>query len=120
PLHGPPELLGRPQNEAVLGILPALRAEAAADVVGDHPDAVLWDLEDVSGQRVADAMRILHVGMERVPALALVPDPERAARLHVLGMDARDDVTPGDHAVGAGERGVGGRAVAGLEEIRDV
>jgi len=48
----------------VLGILPALRAEGAADVAGDDADPVLGDLEDAAGQRIADAVRVLDVGVQ--------------------------------------------------------
>ena len=74
PLDGPADLLGGPEHEAVLGVLPALGAEAAADVARDHPDAVLGDLEDIGGERVPHPMGILHVGVERVALLARVPD----------------------------------------------
>ncbi len=104
----------------MLRILPALRAEAAADVAGDHADLVLGDAQDVGGQRGSHAMRVLHVGVERVALLARVPGAESAARLHVLRVDTCDDVAPADHARGAAEGGLGRRAVADLVDVRDV
>src|SRR5206468_3881534 len=38
PLDGPPELARRPQHQLVLGVLPALGPEGAADVAHDDPD----------------------------------------------------------------------------------
>ena len=120
PLHGAAELARGPQDEAMLGILPALGAEGAADVAHDHADGVLRHLEDVGGQRVAHAVGILHVGVERVAPLAGIPRAERAARLHVLRVDARDDVAPLDHARRRSEGCLGGDGVACLVEVRDV
>ena len=72
------------------------------------------------GQRVAHAMRVLDVGVERVAVLAGIVDAERAARLHVLGVDPGDDVAARGPRDPPGERGVGGRLVAGLEDVGDV
>ena len=104
----------------MLGVLPALGAEGAADVARDHADLVLGDLEDVGGERVAHAVRVLHVGVERVAVLARVVGPERAARLHVLRVHARDHVAALDDAGGLRERRVRGRLVPGLVEVADV
>src|SRR3989441_5868576 len=48
------ELARSPQHQAVLGILPPLRPERAADVARDHADLMLGDLQDVRRERVAD------------------------------------------------------------------
>src|SRR5882724_11927771 len=110
----------RPQDEAVLRVLPALGPEAAPDVAGDDADLVLGDLEDVGRQRSPHAVGVLHVRVEGVTVLAGVVDAEGAAGLHVLRVDAADDVAAADHAVGGGEGGLGGSPVAGLEEVGDV
>ena len=120
PFHRPQELARRPQGQAVLDILPALGAEAAADVLGDHPHLALGHLEDVLRQHVAHAMGILDVGIEGQAILALVVDAERAARLHVLGMHAGDHVAPLDDLGGALDRLVGGGLVAALDVVGDV
>ncbi len=101
-------------------ILPALGAEAAADILGDHPHLALGDLEDVLRQHVAHAMGILHVGIKRDAILALVVDAERAARLHVLGMHARDDVAPLNHLGGRLDRLVGRGLVAAFDVVGNV
>jgi hypothetical protein len=77
PLDGTAELPRRPEDQAVLRVLPALGPEAAADVAGDDADLVLGDLEDVAGQRVPDAMGILDVRVEGEALLAGVPDAPR-------------------------------------------
>src|SRR5208282_4591414 len=64
PFNGTAELLCRPQGQAVLDILPAFGAEAAADVVADHPDFALRYLEHHVGQHVADAVRVVDVGVK--------------------------------------------------------
>jgi hypothetical protein len=120
PLHRAAELARGPQDQPVLGILPALGAEGAADVADDHADGVLGDLEDVGGQRIAHAVGILHVGVERVTPLAGIPRAQRAPRLHVLGVHARDHVAPLDHPRGPREGRLGGGGVAGLVKVRDV
>ena len=120
PFHRAAELARRPQHQPVLGVLPALGAEGAADVAHDHADRVLGHLEDVGGQRVAHAVRILHVGVERVAALAGIPGAQRAARLQVLRVHARDHVAPAHHPRGAREGRVGRGLVAGLVQVGDV
>ncbi len=104
----------------MLRILPALRPEGAADVARDDADLVLGDPEDVARQRVAHAVRVLDVGVQGVPLLAGVPDAERAPRLHELRVHARDHVAAADHARRPREGRVGGRPVAGLEDVGDV
>src|SRR5438132_895911 len=92
----------------------------AVDVAGDDPDLVLGNLEDVAGERVADTMRVLDVGVEGVAILVRVIDTERAARLHELGVDPGDHVAAADDAVRLREHPVGRGLVAGLEDVADV
>ena len=110
PLDGPAKLARRPQHQLVLGILPALGAEGAADVAGDDADPVLGDLEDAAGQGVADAVRVLDVGVESVAVLDRIVDAERAPRLHVLRVHPRDDVAASDDPV----------EDSGLSSLRDL
>ena len=120
PLHGPAELARRPQSESMLGILPALGAEGAPDIAHDDANLVLGHLEDVAGEGVPDAMRVLDVGIEGVTVLARIVDSEGAPRLHVLSVHPRDDVAATNHARGACEGGIGGGLVAHLEEVGDI
>src|SRR5207244_10912822 len=90
------QLARRPQHELVLGILPALRPEGAADVAGDHADLVLRDLEDAGGQRVPDAVRVLDVGVERVPVVVRIVDPDGAPQLPELGENPTADLEAPD------------------------
>ena len=120
PLDRASELSRCPWHQAVLGVLPTLGAETAADVVGDHADAVLGDLEDVLGQRVAHAVRVLHVGPDRVAAVAFIVAADHAARLHVVRVDPADHVAAFDHPRGFRECGIRVGGVAGLEHVGDV
>ena len=104
----------------MLDILPALGAEAAADVARDHPHLALGHLEDVLRQHVAHAVGILHVGIEGHAILARIVGAERAARLHVLGVHPRDHIAPLDDPGGALDRLVGGGLVAALDEVGNV
>jgi hypothetical protein len=104
----------------MLDILPALSPEAAADIAGDDADAGLRNFEHIPRQHVAHAMRILHIGMQREALVVRVVSSERAARLHVLRMDAGDDVFALDDMRRRGESRIGRRFVAGLEDMADV
>src|SRR5207245_3223213 len=94
PSDGPSELARRPQHQLVLGVLPALGTEGAADVAGDDPDLVLGNLEDAARERIPDAMRGLDVGVEGVAILVRGVDAEGAARLHEVGVTPCDHVAP--------------------------
>ncbi len=120
PLHRPAELARRPQNEAVLDVLRPLDAEAAADVADDDADRRLGDAEDIGREHAARAVRILRARVQRVAALAFVEVPDRAARLHVLRVDAAHDVAPAHHVRRAREGGIARGAVAHLEHVGDV
>ena len=119
PFHGTAELLRQPQHVPVLEMPPALGAERAADVVADDAYAVLRHLQH-AGQNFAHAMRVLHVAMQRVAPGTGIPFAQRAARLEKLRVHARDAVAALHHPCRAGEGGVGGGAIADLEDIADV
>ena len=120
PLHRPQKLAGRPQRQAVLDVLPALGPEAAANVARDHPHLALGHLEDVLRQHVAHPVGVLNVGIERHAVLAGIVDAERTARLHVLGVHARDLIAPLDDPGRPLDRLVGGSLVAALDEVGNV
>ena len=90
PLHRTFDLARRPQRQPVFDILPALGTEAAAHVVAHHAHAALRHLEHHVGEHVAHAVRVVHVGVQRVAIFRRIEGADRAARLHVLRMDARD------------------------------
>ena len=48
PLHRTPDLLGRPDDERLLGIEEDLHAEPAADITRHHAHAIVRNLEDVA------------------------------------------------------------------------
>ena len=112
-----------PDQDGLLGIGLALHAKAATDIAGDHTDAALRDMQDLTRQGLTDAMHILRAGVERVAAGAGIIVGDAAARLHCDGGDAvvvegqpRDVMRPGkdgtDHIAITyvhRERGVVGR-----------
>ena len=120
PLHRPPDLARRPQHQPVIDILPALGAEPAAHVAAHHAHLALRHLEHHVGEHVAHAVRIVHVGVQRVAVLRRIVDADRAARLHVLRVHAGDHVAAFDDMGGAGERRLGRRAVAAFGGVGDV
>src|SRR5215471_17524231 len=104
----------------MLGILPALRAEAAADIAGDDPDLAFRDFENSSRERLTHPVRILYVGIEGEAILARVPHADRTARLHEMRIDPADDVAAPDDVRCLGEGRLGGSLVACREQVRDV
>ena len=72
PFHRATQLPGERRDRDLLGIERALHAEPAADIGGDHPDAVRRDPEQL-GERLADHARDLGRGPEREGARAGLP-----------------------------------------------
>jgi hypothetical protein len=60
----------------MLGILPALGAEPAADIAGDDPDPAFRNFEDTSGERLTHPVGVLHVRVECETVLARVPNAD--------------------------------------------
>src|SRR5262249_58142615 len=87
---------------------------------GNDADMTFRDLEDAGRQRLSDAVRILHIGMESVAILARIPTADRAARLHEMRIDPADHIPPFDDMRRAGEGGLRRRLAAALQEVRDV
>src|SRR5262249_26454514 len=50
PLDGTLEPASGPKNQTMLGRLPSLGTEPAANVVRDDADSMLWDLKDLAEQ----------------------------------------------------------------------
>src|SRR5579875_373119 len=119
PLHRTAELARGIEHQAMLRVLPAFGAESAADVAGDHPNAMFRDAE-YARQHAAHAMRILHVGIKRESALVRFEDADRAARLHELGMDARDHIAPLDAMGRCRESDIDRGTASDLPYVRDV
>ena len=85
PLHRPAETARRFHRQRVFAIVEGLRAKAAADIVGDDADLLRRHLEDVLGQRVADAVHALRAERHREALVFGAPFGETGARLHVVG-----------------------------------
>src|SRR3989442_11130332 len=98
----------------MLRILPALRADPAADIAGDDPDLAFRDFENTRGERLTHPVRVLHVGVEGETVLARVPDADRTARLHEMRIHPTDDVAALDDVRRLGKGRLGRSLVAGL------
>src|SRR5215468_6716561 len=106
------QFLRRKQYQPVLGVLPALGAEPAADIAGDDPDLALGDLEDARGESLTHPMGVLHIGVESEAVLAGVPDADRTARLHEMRIHPADHIAAPDDVRRLGERRLGRGFVA--------
>ena len=95
-----------------------LAAEAAADVVGLDPDLVLHDGQPGAGRDEGDdgpdGVRRLARHVQREVPVDGVPVGDAAAGLDRGHVDARDVDVLADADLRGGQRGVGGRGVAGL------
>src|SRR5215469_11426767 len=104
----------------MLGVLPALGAEPAADIAGDDPNLALRDFEYTSGERLTHPVRILHVGIQSEPVFAGVPHADRAARFHEMCVNPADHVAALDYVSRLREHRLSPGSIAGLEQVRDV
>src|SRR6266404_7248674 len=77
----------------MFGILPTLGSEAAAYVARHHSEVMRRLPENSTGQNVPHPMRILNVRVKRISVLFGVIVANCPARLHVLSVDARYDVS---------------------------
>lgn len=105
PLHRGAQPAGEHEGEELLGVDVELRAEAAADVRGDDPDAGVGDAGD-RGEDVTHEVRHLGGGVDGEPGADLVRHAHHRARLHRRGDHALLQVAPGHDDLGVGERGV--------------
>src|SRR5690606_23672137 len=81
PLHGPADFLRRPDADGLLGIDEDLRAEAAADVRGDHAELVLRRNADEGREHETGDVRVLARRVERELVLAGIVVADGGARL---------------------------------------
>ena len=103
PLHRPAEPARAPGHERLLGVHLQLRAEAAADVGGDHADALLGDAE-LAGQERAHEERDLRGRGQRQGVAA--PLGHHRAWLDRRSRRAVVDDAPLDDLVRLGEPGL--------------
>src|SRR6266403_5029897 len=101
-------------------ILPTFGSEGAA-YVARHDSEVMRRLpENSPGQNVPHPMRILNVRVKRISILLGVIVTYCPARLHVLSVDPRYDVSPSYDMARGLERTVCLRPVSDLEHVRHV
>ncbi len=96
--------------------MPALHAEAAADLAGDDAQLGFRDVEDAARHVGAGAVRALGADIKREAAEPVVPLADAAARLHRGGGDAVEDELEAADVMGAGEGRLDGALVAEREE----
>src|ERR1700747_148478 len=82
PFDRPPDLPRSPQGQRIFGIMPALHAEAAADLAGDDAELRFRDLQDAARELGARAVWALGPDIKREAAKPIVPLADAAARLH--------------------------------------
>ena len=120
PLDRAPDLLGRPGDDRLLGIVIDLGAEAPTHVGGHDAQLVLGDAEDEGAHQEADHVRVLARGVERVVARGGIVLADRGARLDRVRDEAVvDEVDLGDLG-GLGEGRVVGRLVAELPIVAGI
>src|SRR5260221_3510 len=100
-------------------ILPTLGSEAAAYVARHHSEVMRRLPENSTGQNVPHAMRILNVRVKRISVLFGVIVANCPARLHVLTVDARYDVSP-SHDMKRGPSAPGFRSRTRATHCRDI
>ena len=97
PLHRTPEPPGERDGQRLFAVDVELRAEAAADVGGDHPDLRLGDPEHELQREAQDVRRSASPTTGDVAGRADLR--EHAARLDRIRDQPRLDVAPGDDDV---------------------
>ncbi len=117
PLYRHAEPLGRFADEDIFAIGPALRAESAADIVGQDMDVALLHAE-AFGDTVTAIVHALGAGRQDIAAVDEFPD--RAAHLHVVGNEAVVPEADRRHMVGAVEGGRRLLRIAYLLPVGDV
>ena len=88
PFHGRFRRASGLRGQRVFAVHEALRAEAAADIAGDDADLLRRHLQDLVGQRVAQAVHALAGDREREALGLRVVLRDDAARLHEVGDQA--------------------------------
>jgi len=88
PLDRPADQTRCPEQRRFLGIVIDLLSETAADIGGDHANALLGDKERAFGEPLANHVRVLGRRPERVALVHHVVLPDNGARLHRYGGDA--------------------------------
>ena len=98
------EFAGRPSYQGLLGVKRSLRAEAATYVWRDHPELVLGNRQDGSGDQKPDHMWVLARRVQRIVARTAVVFADSGARLHGIGDEPVVDDVEARHVVRPGER----------------
>ena len=113
PLHRAAQMAGGVQAQRIFGIEEALHAEAAADIVGHDPHLFDRHLQDGLCQLAAHGGNALAAGGQR-EAFAFAILTQRGTHFHRRGCDSVLDDLQARHMRGAGNGGIGRRAIAHL------
>ena len=106
PLDRPAAAARRPEHQTLLRIGVALHAEAAANVLRDHPELRLGKVEHGLGQYGSGAVRILRARVKRVAVIGRVVVANGSAGLERVRREAVIEEPQRDDVAGPGERGV--------------
>src|SRR5215472_2476289 len=83
--------------------MPALHAEAAADLAGDDAELGFRNVQDATRHVGARGVRALGPDIKREAAKPVVPLADNAARLHRGGGDAVEDELESSDVMGLGK-----------------
>ena len=118
-MHRPAGLARGDQDREVFRIGTRLQSERAADVLGDHPQSLVWNTEN-RREPIAQRTRALRTAAQKIAVVCRIVACSGAARLHRLHHDALvDKRNPGhilggcDDSIDVSRVGVGVRSQAG-------
>ena len=120
PANGEAQFLGDGEHQRIFAVDKAFCAKAAADIGGDDAQLFARNLQNVFGDNVAHAMHALAADIQRPTIAGGVIFGDRAARLQIIGDDARVDDFNFDAMARLSENGVGLGLVANMRVIGDI
>ena len=105
PMHRPADLARRHQDREVFRIGAGLQSECAADILGDHPQALVGNAQD-GGKSVAQRARTLRAAAQQIALVGRIVARGCAARLHRLHQDPLLDQSDPRHVPGGRDEAI--------------
>ena len=105
PMHRPADLARRDQDREVFRIGAGLQSEGAADILGDHPQALVGNAQD-GGKSVAQRARTLRAAAQQIALVGRIVARGCAARLHRLHQDPLLDQSDPRHVPGGRDEAI--------------
>ena len=105
PMHRPADLARRHQDREVFRIGSRLQSECSADILGDHPQALVGNAQD-GGKPVAQRARALRAAAQQIALVGWIVARGRAARLHRLHQDPLLDQGDPRHVPGGRDEAI--------------